>query len=150
MRCCLKFGCETALKNNYNLKITTTQIVDNDSFDMNFEMNASYIKINNTRYISYIESDNSLNIKLRTTIKVKDDGTVSIIKGNNTGMILENGKTHTCKYPTGYGIIVLDVFAHKIINSLNDNGGELELEYSLYVDGGELSHNTLHLTIMTA
>lgn len=137
------------MENNYNLKITTTQIVDGNSYNMNFEMNASYVKVNNTRYISYIDTpiEDNPKVKLRTTIKIKNSGTVTIIKGSNEGMVLEMGKIHSCKYPTGYGIIMLDVAAHEIESSLTDNGGELKLQYSLYVDGGELSRNILHLTV---
>lgn len=137
------------MENNYNLKITTTQFVDDESFEMDFEMNATYVKISDTRYISYIEKDDILNAKLRTTIKIKSNGTVTIIKDNNEGMVLEEGKTHSCKYPTGYGMILLDVYAHEITNKLNDSGGELELFYILSVDNKELSRNKLHLTVIS-
>lgn len=135
------------MENNYNLKIKTTQVVESESYDMDFEMNASYVKINDTRYISYIETDEESKNKLRTTVKIKPNGIVTIIKGKNEGMVLEIGKTHSCCYPTPFGDIVLDVSAYKITNSLNDNGGELELQYSLIVDGNELSKNTLNLTV---
>ena len=57
------------MENNYNLKIKTTQIVESEAFNMDFEMNASYVKINETRYISYIQVDEDTKNKLRTTIK---------------------------------------------------------------------------------
>lgn len=135
------------VENNYNLKIKTTQVVESESFDMDFEMNASYVKINDIRYISYIQIDEESKNKLRTTIKVKPNGIVTIIKGKSEGMILEIGKTHSCSYPTPFGTILLEVSAFKIVNSLNDDGGELELQYSLIVDGNELSKNTLSLTV---
>ncbi len=135
------------VENNYNLKIKTTQVVESESFDMDFEMNASYVKINDIRYISYIQIDEESKNKLRTTIKVKPNGIVTIIKDKSEGMILEIGKTHSCSYPTPFGTILLEVSAFKIVNSLNDDGGELELQYSLIVDGNELSKNTLSLTV---
>lgn len=135
------------VENNYNLKIKTTQVVESESFDMDFEMNASYVKINDIRYISYIQIDEESKNKFRTTIKVKPNGIVTIIKGKSEGMILEIGKTHSCSYPTPFGTILLEVSAFKIVNSLNDDGGELELQYSLIVDGNELSKNTLSLTV---
>ncbi len=135
------------VENNYNLKIKTTQVVESESFDMDFEMNASYVKINDIRYISYIQIDEESKNKLRTTIKVKPNGIVTIIKGKSEGMILEIGKTHSCSYPTPFGTILLEVSAFKIVNSLNDDGGELEIQYSLIVDGNELSKNTLSLTV---
>lgn len=135
------------MENNYNLKIKTAQVVENESYDMNFEMNASYVKINDTRYISYVEIDEESKNKLRTTIKIKPSGIVTIIKDKSEGLVLEIGKTHSCRYPTPFGDILLDVSAHEITNSLSDNGGKLELQYSLIVDGNELSKNTLSLTI---
>lgn len=135
------------MENNYNLKIKTTQVVDSEAYDMDFEMNASYVKINDTRYISYIETVENSKNKLRTTIKIKPNGTVNIIKGKNQAMILEVGKSHLCSYPTPFGAILLEVSAFKIANSLSDNGGKLELQYSLIVDGNELSKNTLILTV---
>ena len=77
------------MENNYNLKIKTTQVVESEAFNMDFEMNASYVKINETRYISYIQVDEDTKNKLRTTIKIKPDGVVTIIKGKSEGMILE-------------------------------------------------------------
>lgn len=135
------------MENNYNLKIKTIQVVESESYDMNFEMNASYVKINDIRYISYIEIDEKSKNKLRTTIKIKPNGIVTIIKGKNEGMVLEVGKTHSCSYPTPFGEILLDISAYKINNTLSDDGGELELQYSLIVDGNELSRNTLNLTV---
>ncbi|MCI5656824.1 MAG: DUF1934 domain-containing protein [Candidatus Pseudoruminococcus sp.] len=135
------------MENNYNLKIKTTQVVESEAFDMDFEINASYVKINDIRYISYIQIDEESKNKLRTTIKIKPDGVVTIIKGKSEGMILEIGKTHSCNYPTPFGNILLEVSAFKIANGLNDDGGELELQYSLIVDGNELSKNTLNLTV---
>lgn len=135
------------MENNYNLKIKTTQVVEGEAFDMNFEINASYVKINDTRYISYIQIDEESKNKLRTTIKIKSNGIITIIKGKSEGMVLEIGKTHSCSYPTPFGNILLDVSAFKIINNLSDDGGELELQYSLIVDGNELSKNTLELTV---
>ncbi len=135
------------MDNNYNLKISTEQTVDGDSTSMSFEMNASYVKINGTRYISYIEKDEVRNTKLRTTIKIKDNNTITIIKGDSEGMILEESKIHSCRYPTSYGMILFDVHTHRITNALEDNGGKLELQYSLCIDGSELSRNTLRLVI---
>ena len=135
------------MENNYNLKIKTTQIVESEAFNMDFEMNASYVKINETRYISYIQVDEDTKNKLRTTIKIKPDGVVTIIKGNIEVMSLQIGKTRSGNYPTPFGNILLEVSAFKIANSLSDDGGELELQYSLIVDGNELSKNTLNLTV---
>ena len=136
------------MENNYNLKIKTTQVVESETYDMDFEMNASYVKINNTRYISYVETtDDNPDVRLRTTVKIKPNGIVTIIKDGNKGMTLEVGKTHSCSYPTPFGDIFLDVSAYKIMNNLSDNGGELELQYSLIVNGSELSKNTLCLTV---
>ena len=53
----------------------------------------------------------------------------------------------SCNYPPPFGNILLEVSAFKIANSLSDDGGELELQYSLIVDGNELSKNTLNLTV---
>lgn len=80
------------MENNYNLKIQTTQVVESEAFNMDFEMNASYVKINETRYISYIQVDEDTKNKLRTTIKIKPDGVVTIIKGKSEGMIPRNRK----------------------------------------------------------
>ncbi len=140
-------GCDAVLANDYNLKISTEQTVDGDSTIMNFEMNASYVKINGTRYISYIEKDEALSTKMRTTIKIKDNNTVTIIKGKSEGMVLDESRVRSCRYPTAYGAIMFDVHTYKITNTLEDDGGELELQYSLCIDGSELSRNTLRLVI---
>lgn len=135
------------MKNNYNLKIESAQTIEGESFDMSLEMNASYIKINGTRYISYIQTDENSGERLRTTLKIKPNGTVTIIKDKGGNMVLEVGKAHPCNYSTPFGTIYLETAASEIENGLDDSGGKLRLRYSLAVDGNELSKNVLSLTV---
>lgn len=137
------------MEENYILYVKGVQAVDGETQTAETKARASYITKNGTRYISYIEHDaDDINITQRVTVKVTEQGVVTIIKGSGGGsLVLEKGVRHNCRYPTPFGYLMLGVFTDKLHTRFDDSGGELEASYTLEVDSAVASKNKLFLNI---
>lgn len=135
------------MEENYILIVKGVQTVDGEVQTAETKTKASYITKNGTRYISYIEHDDDNNAKQRVTVKITEQGVVTIIKGSSGGLILEKDVRHNCRYPTPFGYLMLEIFTDKLQSRFNDNGGELEASYTLEVDSTVASKNKLSLNI---
>ena len=65
-------------------------------------------------------------------------------------LILEKGKRHLCHYDTGFGTMMVGVFADRIKSDLDDSGGSLEVSYSLDINSGLKSLNEIFINIKEA
>ena len=138
---------------NYILSVTGKQTVDGQSDKIELQTPAAYMTKNGVRYITYKEYDaNCPDRVFRTTIKVDQDGIVTIMKGGTEKhhLILEKGVRHKCEYVTSFGSLSLGIYTESVRNDLNDNGGELEVCYSIDIGAELASTNELHLKIKEA
>ena len=70
--------------------------------------------------------------------------------GDNTRLILENGKRHLCQYDTGFGSMTVGVFTESLHSKLTDEGGSVDISYTLDVNSNLSSFNELHITVKEA
>ena len=141
------------MEENYILSVTGKQTVDGESDSIELQTSASYVTKYGSRYITYKEYDANYPDRVyRTTVKVDTDGVVTIMKGGEERhqLILEKGERHKCEYYTPYGSLSLGIYTESIRIDLNDNGGELEVRYSIDIQAELASTNELHLTIKEA
>ena len=84
-----------------------------------------------------------------TTLLVDADRCVTLSRRGRTrsDLTIERGRKHLCHYDTGYGDLVIGVFANEIKNDLNESGGSLILRYSLDVNANMLSEHELNITV---
>jgi len=52
----------------------------------------------------------------------------------NSQMVFEEGKQHTSLYETPYGELSVDIHTRSIRHTLSENGGLLDIRYSISVD----------------
>lgn len=138
------------MEENYMLSVTGRQIVEEQSESIELKTMASYVTKNGSRYITYKEYDTTNpEKKYRTTVKISEDGVVTVMKGGSEShhLILEKGVRHKCEYVTGFGMITLGVYTESIRNALHDHGGELEVHYSIDIQSELASKNELILKI---
>ena len=97
---------------------------------------------------SEYEEDNPSN-KLTSVIKVEGDKKVTLIRNgeDRTRLVLEKGKRHQCFYNTGFGNMMVGVFTQRIDADLSDDGGQLEVSYSLDINSGLTSINQIFIDI---
>lgn len=141
------------MEENYILSVTGKQTVDDHSDKIELKTMASYLTKNGSRYITYKEYDTqNPEKKYRTTVKIDSEGRVTVMKGGSEShnLILEKGVRHKCEYATSFGVISLGVYTESIRIDLDDNGGEIEVHYSIDVQSELASKNELYLKIEEA
>lgn len=141
------------MEEKYILSVTGKQTVDGQSDTIELKTSASYVTKNGNRYITYKEYDaNCPNQVFRTTVKIDKEGIVTILKGGTERhhLVLEKGVRHKCEYYTSFGSLSLGIYTDSVRNELDDNGGELEVHYSIDIQAELASINELHLKLKEA
>lgn len=69
-------------------------------------------------------------------------------RGTHAGLlVLEHKKRHVGSYGTPYGELMLGVFTDVMEQKLDDNGGTLDVSYTLDIGGSMLSRQDLHVAV---
>ena len=110
-----------------------------------------FYRKNDSYYISYEESELTGLAGTRTTLRVKPD----YVKLVRTGLYpselqFELGKRHMSLYHTDYGDLSIVVSTNHIRNTLTDDGGDLDVQYTVEVANTPVGVNHLSLTIKNA
>lgn len=134
----------------YIISIVGYQQVDGEENEIQLTTVGSYVNKDGNRYIIYseYEEDNPSN-RLTSVIKVEGDKKVTLIRNgeDRTRLVLEKGKRHQCFYNTGFGNMMVGVFTQRIDADLSDDGGQLEVSYSLDINSGLTSINQIFIDI---
>lgn len=138
------------MRQNFLINITGKQTVEGEEGEIELTTFASYIIKGKTKYIVYNEYDEYSPVKKVTSI-LKIDGSrkVTLIRHGDqlSRLTLEKGKRHQCHYETGFGSLMVGVFANNIYTNLTDQGGTLEIDYSLDINAGLTSKNQIRIDI---
>ncbi len=62
-------------------------------------------------------------------------------------LVMERGKRHLCHYGTEYGNAIIGVLTDQIVSSLKENGGRVDFNYTLDIDGALASENTVRINV---
>lgn len=141
------------MEDNYLLSVCGKQIVDGSEDKIELETAASYTFENGSRYISYNEYDAAdPAVHYRTTVRLDENGVVTVMKGGveNHNLILEQGRRHKCEYNTPFGSLTLGVYTDSVSSTLSDEGGQLQVRYSIDIESEHASSNELTLIIKEA
>ena len=85
-----------------------------------------------------------------TTLKVDTNSAIVTMMRfgeNNTHLIFEQGKTHTCCYETGYGGLSIGVCSDYVDIDISENGGQLSCKYTIDINNSMLSVNNFNITV---
>ena len=100
--------------------------------------------------ISYEESDLTGLEGVRTTFLVADKEMSLTREGKlNSHMVFKEGVPHDSLYEMGFGALMLTVCATKVDAKLDENGGTIDLVYSITVEQSEAGEIVYHLNIQT-
>ena len=141
------------MEENFLISILGKQMLDGKKGEIELTTRGSYVDKGHCRYISYREYDeDNPHAKILSSLKVEGDNKVTLIRTGslNSRLVLEKGQRHLCHYDTGYGSMMVGVFASNIINNLTDNGGSLEISYSLDINAGLTSMNQIFINVKEA
>ena len=86
--------------------------------------------------LSYQESELTGMEGTLTTFQVEKNGRITLLRMGevNSQMVFEEGRRHLSLYQTPYGDMSVGILANKVKNTLDMNGGELEIDYAIEID----------------
>lgn len=136
-------------KNRYLISILVEQLLDGESDKIEVLTEGNFFKKRDHFYIGYKEyDDDNPGICFDNLIKVDGDTVTITRKGPlHSQLILEKGKRHQCLYQTVAGDLMIGVFTRIMNNCLTENGGTLEVSYTLDFNTDLVSENRFFISI---
>ncbi len=103
--------------------------------------------------LSYQESEVTGLEGTMTTIKVEQEDervTLTRVGEYNSEMVFEEGGRHLSLYNTPYGAVSMGVITRHLLAELDENGGCVEVDYTLEVEGAVVGRNTFQISAKNA
>lgn len=138
------------MENNALITLIGKHTVDGevDSFELTTQ--GKYMKQNGKYFVSYEGSELTGYDNSTTTLKIQDDYVSMIRFGKDMGssqMIFEENKQYTGVYRTPHGNMSVDVYTNEMSVDVNDDGGEVELDYFVQLNSCQPVRNNLTVKI---
>ena len=136
-------------KNPYMISIVGEQKVEGQDDHIEVITEGKYMMKNGHFLINYKEYDEDLPDKFFNNLVKVENETVTISRKGplSSQLILEKGKRHQCMYQTIAGTLSIGVFTKTLNNNLNENGGSLEVIYTLDFNSDLVSENRFKIDI---
>lgn len=138
-------------KDTHDISIVGRQFYDDDTGEVLLSTTGVYTKRGSTRFIAYREyEEDNPSVSHTALLKVEDDKVTMSRSGTSTRLILERGQRHLCLYDTGFGGLTVGVFTSQLDSTLEDEGGKLDIKYTLDVDSSLSSRNEIQIEVRKA
>lgn len=137
------------MSKNVIISVTGTQTSDNDDTSrLELMTEGKYYKKGNSYYVMYKESEVTGMEGTTTTLKVCD-GIVTLMRFGsvNSNFIFEEGQKHFSHYDTAHGAFTIGVYTNKVNIDVDDNGGEISVDYHLEIDDNKAGSNDFYMSI---
>lgn len=101
--------------------------------------------------LTYLESEITGLNGTQTTITV-ENGQVTLVRAGqyNSQMVFQEGRRHLSMYNTPYGALMIGVNTRHLLVELTDEGGEIEVDYSIEVEHNMAGRNVFQINIKEA
>ncbi|WPC42069.1 DUF1934 domain-containing protein [Clostridium sp. JS66] len=110
----------------------------------------NFYKKDNTYYAIYKETKISGMEGTTTTLRISEDKFSLIRSGSTTSkMEFYKGKEDISMYDTPYGTLELKTQTNKLIVNLDDDGGEVFIDYIMSISGHKPQNTLLEINIKT-
>ncbi|MCL2368271.1 MAG: DUF1934 domain-containing protein [Oscillospiraceae bacterium] len=107
-----------------------------------------YSHLGRESVLSYLESEMTGMEGTRTTFRASPERVTLTREGTlNTQMIFEQGKKHRFLYETPYGATSLGVDTRRLTCGFGEDGGEMEIDYTIDVDSVVVSENSFIISV---
>lgn len=136
------------METNAVITLTGKQTIDGESDQYELTTLGRYLKKGDKYYISYEGSELTGYENTTTTLKVKE-GYISMIRfgATSTQMVFEKEKKYIGYYETPFGNLSVGVTTNSMSVDIDDDGGEIKLDYMIELNDNMPVHNGLHLKI---
>ncbi len=132
------------------IQITGIQGIDDQTDTIEFTSEGRYGYKENEFFITYDEGqmfEERLDVKTRLLIKADNSVLLERKGAVNSKMLIEMGKRNSCFYNTPIGDLVITIYGEKIEHNLNENGGKINLEYTIDSELKTVSRNKVNISI---
>lgn len=109
----------------------------------------NYIMKDGAYVITYRETGPDSSESYITTVTIDRDRKITVVREGeiSSHMIFEQGQKHLIYYDTEFGAMTIGVSASKVNTKLTENGGDIEIDYSLEIDHAVASENILKMKV---
>ena len=137
------------MKKDVYISIKGSQSYDGEKDGMEMTTAGKFYDKDGKYYISYAEGELTGLEKCNTTLKISPDGVVTMMRHGHTTthMIFEKGIRHIGHYETPYGDFTISVTANNVDVSLDENGGNIDIDYIMDINNVACSHNGISLRV---
>lgn len=140
------------MNKNVIISVKGTQTMpDQEKENLELITEGKYYKKGSTYYITYKESQVTGMEGTTTTLKVSD-GEVTLMRFGtvNSQMIFKKGEKSYSYYDTAYGAFTIAIYSNDVDVKVDDNGGEIRVDYTLEIDNNSLGKNKFYMNIREA
>lgn len=137
------------MNNDYLITIDGKHKTGDNTETVSLTTLGNYTKRDGKFYISYHETSATGFDGDITTLTVEDElrATLERTGKTNSKLVMEKGQKYMCHYDTGYGNMMIGIFADIIDNHLGHDGGKVRLRYTLDMNSNAISTNELNITV---
>lgn len=135
------------------IDIKGTQEVDGEQDTVEITTVGKMNRIGSKTYLRYDDSTATGMDGVSCLIKVdpEDDSVIMQRSGAlNSRMYIKKGERHICHYETGQGVLTLGIFGESVQYGLSEKGGSLSMSYTLDVNYGMVSRNSVEIIVKQA
>lgn len=130
------------------ITIKSTQTTDEDSDTTELFTFGTMSKLDDGYVINYEESEATGFEGSKVSLEVKKDVVTMLRTGTALStLVIEKGKKHHCHYGTPFGNFLVGISTDEIETSLNKNGGNIRLSYTIDINSGFISKNEMEIEI---
>lgn len=138
------------MKEQWVMTLTSIQREDGETSESTLDTEIEYYQNpDGERVIAYEESETTGMEGSSMQLRIARDGMVSIVRTGTyqTHIVVQKGKKHFCHYETPFGEFAVGVSAKWVRNALSDEGGKLELRYTVDANSTLLSDNEIRIDV---
>lgn len=133
---------------NVWISIKGIQHADGESNTLELDTAGTMDKLDDGYRLIYKESETTGMEGVTTFLLVKPSIITLERQGAMTSlMVLEKGRRTMCNYDTGYGTLMMGVYASDIRTNLADKGGEFDFHYTLDINSGITSSHDVYVKV---
>lgn len=135
-------------KNDFDIFIIGSQKYDENDDKIDVKTSGTYYIKDGKQIIEYLEySDENPDKPTSVMLEINDETAIMSHKNSTTRLILEKNRRHLCVYDTPYGMIQLGVFTHFFKSTLGNNGGLINIKYTIDIDSQLSSKNEIKISV---
>ncbi len=138
------------MENNALITLIGRNTVDGEVDTFELTTAGKYTKQNGKYLVSYEGSEITGYDNTTTTLKIQDNFVSMIRFGKSMGssqMIFEENKQYTGVYRTPHGNMSVDVYTNEMEVNVDDDGGEVMLDYFVQLNSCQPVRNNLRVKI---